>query len=159
MSKIVLVGHSAAGKSSVHFKLLESGIIAVEMDKELGVKKSPSLAHAINWMRNSPAQVLTLGVHSNLINELAQEKGRLGWSELLKDLTFIYLFHDKDKIEWSLSQLTPRGKFRPPDHVESVMKSYRHLNPYFQKIADHVIDSTIRTIDDVAQEVIDYARM
>ncbi len=157
MNKIILIGHSATGKSSVHFQLLKSGIIAVEMDKELGVKKSPSLAHAIHWMRNSPAQVLTLGVHSNLIGELAQEKERQGWSELFKDLTFIYLSHDKDKIEHSLGLLTPRGKQRLPNHVKSVLKSHHHLDQFFHKVADYVINATESDIENITQEVIEYA--
>ena len=157
MNKIILIGHSATGKSSVHFKLLGSGIVAAEMDKELGVEKSPSLAHAIHWMRNSPAQVLTLGVHSDLIGKLAQEKERQSWNELLKDLTFIYLSHDKDKIEHSLGLLTPRGKQRPPNHVESILKSYHHLDPFFRKIADCVINATELDIENVTQEVIEYA--
>lgn len=155
MNKIILIGHSATGKSNIHFRLLESGIVAVEMDRELGVGKSPSLAHAIHWMRNSPAQVLTLGVHSDLIGELSQEKERQGWSELFRDLTFIYLSHDRDKIEHSLGLLTPRGKQRPPDHVKSVLKSYHHLDPFFRKIADHIINATESDIENITQEVIE----
>ena len=81
---------------------------------------------------------------------------RQGWNELLKDLTFIYLSHGKDKIEHSLGLLTPRGKQRPLGHVKSVLKSYHRLDPFFHKIADCVINAAESDIENVTQEVISW---
>ena len=158
MSKIVLIGQSATGKSSVHFKLLESGIISVEMDVELGTERCPEFEAAMRWMQDGAHSVATLGVHSNLIKRMAWEKDREYYSDLFDGLRFVYLQRSIEKAEHLLSLPTLRGKMRPEKHVKSVMRANNDLSVPLFNIADISIDHTDKDLGQVFKEVLEYVQ-
>jgi len=158
MSKIVLIGQSATGKSSVYFKLLESGIVSIEMDVELGTDRCPDFEAAMRWMRDGNHSVATLGVHGDLIKRMAWEKDREYHSALFDGLEFIYLQRPIEKAEYLLGLLTPRGKMRPKKHMKSVMQTDNDLSIPLLGIADDIIDHTGKDLDQVFKEVLEYVK-
>lgn len=156
--KTILIGHSGAGKSSLHFKLLESGIVSVEMDVELGTDKCPDFEHAMLWMQRGNHEVATLGVHRDLIDRMAWEKERQYCSGLFDGLNLIYLSHGIDKIEHSVHLLTPRGKVRPPSNVESTIRTHDVLVSPLSAMSDYTIDCTNKDLDQVFKEVLEHVK-
>jgi hypothetical protein len=149
---IVLIGHSAAGKSSC-LRYMKSEANA-DMDVALGTTKSPSLETAIGWMIDeSRPPVIAVSNHEVMLEALHAAKVCGSHTTQLSRIHFVYLHKPKDRLARHLSRTTPGGSNRPQLAQHYTLSEYERFHKMFMDLADVVIDCSSILVPEVAAQV------
>lgn len=149
--KVALIGHSGAGKSACLVEL-KGNLDMAEMDRTLGVGKSPTIREATKWMieDTSEQDILAISVHEQMLSEMAQAKEKGDNKELFSRVFFVYLYSSKEKLRERLEEQRDKH-IRDQDNVEATLNSYERLDQIFRKIANYTVDTADKDIPQVVE--------
>ena len=149
---VALVGHSAAGKSAC-LAYIDANPDA-DMDKALGVHKSPDIFTALSWLTNSMRPpIVIVSNHEKMLTAMHSAKLSGEYSYKFNRIHFVYLCKPKDRLKCHLSKPTAEGIIRPIDHQEYTLNHYDHFHRLFTDLAHEIIDCSTASTADVAQRV------
>ncbi|MEX0828469.1 MAG: hypothetical protein WD005_05910 [Haliea sp.] len=141
---IILVGHSAAGKSTVA-RLLGADRKKCDMDVyRLGRKDD--IDGMLSQFLTSGEVMLIAANTENILRTMQKHRMRL-----LMDYAVVYLCRPKDVIRDTLTYINEDGAFHPA--ISDINKHYDHCDKIYRSIADYILEYPGRSVDELASIV------
>lgn len=152
--KIALIGHSGAGKSAVLCELgLDVGM--ADMDAVLGVKRSPTLQEAMNWLTNRSAghAIVVVSNHEEMLKAIWRAKNAGQHQREFAQICFTYLHKPRERLARHLEKPTACGHTRPVCDQQYTLKHYDRFHCMFVGMADRTIDCSAKHSREIGEEL------
>ena len=154
MARIVLIGHSGAGKSSC---LSELGIVhrQADMDAALGTSRCPTLTEGMQWLVESSKEqpIVVISNHEEMLKAMKSARRGDEHAWVFNVLCFVYLRQPKDRLAGHLATPGPGGQRRDLPSQRYTLDNYERLDVMYQELADYTIDCTAKGVGEVAVEI------
>lgn len=149
MKNLVIIGHSAAGKSATLDAL---GLDRIMHDFDLYLEMSqnqPTIHNLMDWVKvNRETPIVAISNHPHLIRELSINK------KTFSDFShFLYLKRPKEIIRRNLSLVNTDGHTHTQLSESDFENYYYVMNEFYEKIADITIDLKDITPTQVADQI------
>jgi hypothetical protein len=151
-NRVVLIGHSAAGKSVC---IVELGIDRNNADMDVAFKEDdvPAL-DALRWcVSDERPAVLVAYNRQHRLADMITLKRSGSYADLFAKLQFVYLRKPVTELQHHLSLPTTGGTARIPAHIQYTINEYHSLDALYTQLADLTIDCSQKATLTVAEEI------
>lgn len=153
-SKVVLIGHSSAGKTSL-VQALGGTLARADMDLALGTGVAPHWKVALDWMAGNTEPVMAISVHIITLIDLVNAK-RTKSDPKFEDICFVYLHKSKSATIASLNLRKADGTWRDLGNKSATEELYEYCDPIFDALSDVRWETEGELLEVTAQKLRDF---
>lgn len=122
------------------------------MDQVFGIDPSPPVEEALQWMVDAEEPAVVVGVHRELLRQIANMRETGVGQAMFGKLRFVYLYVSKQRLGERLQQQVHHEE-RSESNMSSALNNFEELDCLCRKIADHVLDTSDKSIEEVCKEL------